>query len=72
MSETVAKIAPGKQADVMTLASKLREEGRKEGELSAKLETARKLVALGVKLPTVTEATGLTHAQLIKHGIIDK
>lgn len=41
-----------------------RTEGRAEGELEAKLEIAKNLLAMGMDLPSVMKATGLTEEEL--------
>ena len=39
-------------------------EGRAEGERKKSLEIARKMKAMGIDLPTITSATGLTEEEL--------
>lgn len=41
-----------------------RAEGRVEGELAAKISTAEKLIAMGIPLDVISEATGLTLEEL--------
>ena len=41
-----------------------REEGRAEGRMSALLQTANNLLALGVPMSDVVKATGLTEEQI--------
>jgi predicted transposase/invertase (TIGR01784 family) len=46
------------------------EKGVLEGEFSKALETAKKMISKGMNLQDIIEITGLTEAELQKHGII--
>ncbi|GIW23700.1 MAG: hypothetical protein KatS3mg068_2707 [Candidatus Sericytochromatia bacterium] len=46
------------------------QEGKKKGELKAKIETAKKLIKKGIDINIIIEATGLSKKELKKYGII--
>ncbi len=41
-----------------------------QGELQAKLETARNMLSRNMELPLILEITGLSEGQLRDHGMI--
>jgi len=51
---------------VMTTAEKLKQEGRQEGILKGKLETARKMIAKGLNPQLIASVTGLKPGQIQK------
>ena len=59
----------GKQK-TMTLYERALEEGREEGQLKNKLETARKLVYKGFSVSEIQDITGLSEEELRENGII--
>ena len=59
----------GKQK-TMTLYERALEEGREEGQLKNKLETARKMKILGLSLEIIIKSVGLSEDELRENGII--
>ena len=67
--ELVEEVIMGKQK-TMTLYERALEEGREEGQLKNKLETARKLVYKGFSVSEIQDITGLSEDELRENGII--
>jgi predicted transposase/invertase (TIGR01784 family) len=56
--------------EYMNVLDKIREEGKVEGELKGKLETARKMKELGDSLEKIIIITGLPKNLLRENGIL--
>ena len=54
----------------MTLYERALEEGREEGELKTKLDTARKMKNLGLSIEVIEKSVGLSENQLRENGIL--
>ena len=67
--DLIEEVIMGKQK-TMTLYERALEEGREEGQLKNKLETARKLVYKGFSVSEIQDITGLSEEELRENGII--
>ena len=67
--DLIEEVIMGKQK-TMTLYERALEEGREEGQLKNKLETARKLVYKGFSVSEIQDITGLSEEELQENGII--
>ncbi len=55
---------------VLTAYERALEEGREEGQLKNKLETARKMLYKGFSVSEIQDITGLSEEELRENGII--
>ena len=67
--DLIEEVIMGKQK-TMTLYERALEEGREEGQLKNKLETARKMQVEGFNLQQIIKITGLSEDELQENGII--
>ena len=67
---SVNEIIQGIEEEYMNFLEKIREEGKLEGELNGKLETARKMKAKGFSVSEIQDITGLSEIELKLNGIL--
>jgi predicted transposase/invertase (TIGR01784 family) len=67
---SVKEIINGIEEEYMNVLDKIREEGKVEGELKGKLETARKMKEFGDSLEKIIIITGLPKSLLRENGIL--
>jgi predicted transposase/invertase (TIGR01784 family) len=67
---SVNEIIQGIEEEYMNFLEKIREEGKLEGELKGKLETARKMKAKGFSVSEIQDITGLSEIELKLNGIL--
>ncbi len=82
LKESVLKIAPALEGEIMTTAERLRQEGRREGiqegrqegkqegKLEGRLEVAKRMLEKGLPLQDIREITALSKEELKGAGLI--